>query len=50
MQNKINESELRKDFEEFYWRMSDKLYFCNDISPIFGGKLAFTPKTKCKTS
>ena len=48
IQNKINQPELRKDFEKFCRRMGIKWYFSNDISENFSGKPAFTPKSKWK--
>ena len=48
IQNKINQPELRKDFEEFCRRIRIKCYFCNDISENFSEKPAFTPKSRWK--
>ena len=48
IQNKINQPELRKDFEEFCRRMRIKWYFRNEISENFSEKPAFTPKSKWK--
>ena len=48
IQNKINQPELRKDFEEFCRRMRIKWYFCNEISENFSEKPAFTPTSKWK--
>ena len=42
IQNKINQPELRKDFEEFCRRLRIKWYFRNDISENFTEKPAFT--------
>ena len=46
IQNKTNQPELRKRFEEFCRRMRIKWYFRNDISENFSEKPAFTPKSK----
>ena len=43
IQNKINEPELRSNFEEFCRRMRLKWYFGNDPTPDFSGKPSFTP-------
>ena len=43
---KINESELRKDFEEFYWRMRIKCHFRNGVTPQFSEILIFPPKSR----
>ena len=48
IQNKINEPELRKDFEEFSRRMRIKWYFPNYILHNFREKPAFTSKPKLK--
>ena len=48
IQNKINQPELRKDFEEFCRRMRSKWHFRNNISGNFSEKPAFTPKFKWK--
>ena len=48
IQNKINQTELRKDFEEFCRRMRIKWYFRNDISENFSEKPAFTHTSKQK--
>ena len=45
IQNKVNEPELRCDFEEFCRRMRLKWYFRNDPTPNFSEKLSFTPKS-----
>ena len=44
-QNKINEPELRKDFEELCRKMRIKWNFANDISEKFNEKPVFTPKS-----
>ena len=36
IQKKINQSDLRKDFSEFCWRMRNKWYFRNEPTPEFG--------------
>ena len=46
IQNKTNQPELRKRFEEFCRRMRIEWYFRNDISENFSEKPAFTPKSK----
>ena len=46
IQNKINESELRKDFEEYFRRMRIKWHFRNDVTPRFSEIPACTPKSK----
>ena len=46
--NKINEPELRKDFEEFCRRTRIKWYCRNDISENFSEKSGFTSKSKWK--
>ena len=48
IQNKINEPDLRKFFEELCRRMNIKRYFRNDISEILSEKSAFPPKSKWK--
>ena len=48
IQNKINQLELRKDFEEFCRRTRTKWYFSNDVSENFSEKPAFIPKSKWK--
>ena len=45
IQNKINQPELRKDFEEFCRRMRAKWYFRNEILENFSEKPSFTPKS-----
>ena len=42
-QNKINEPELRNDFNEFCIRMHLKWYFRNDVMPNFSEVPAFRP-------
>ena len=41
--NKINDPELRKDFEEFCRRIRIKCHFCNVAKPQFSEIPAFTP-------
>ena len=48
VQDKVNEPELRSDFEEFCWRMRFKWYFRNDPTPDFSEKSSFTPKSSWK--
>ena len=48
IQNKVNEPELRSDFEEFCRRMVLKWYFRNDPTPYFSKKPSFTPKSSWK--
>ena len=48
IQNKVNEPELRSDFEEFCRRMCLKWYFRNDPTPDFSKKPSFTPKSSWK--
>ena len=49
IQQKINESELRKDFEEFCGRMRTKWNFRNEllqdfsVTPRFAGKYSWKP-------
>ena len=45
IQNKVIESELRSDFEEFCRIMHLKGYFPNDSAPDFSDKPSFTPKS-----
>ena len=45
IQNKINEPELRKDFEEFCRRMRIKWHFRNEPTQDFSSKPAFSPKS-----
>ena len=42
---KVNEPELRRDFEEFCRRMRIKWYFRNEISKHFSEVPAFSPKS-----
>ena len=44
VQRTLNESELRKDFEEFCRRMRCKWHFCNEVSETFSGLPAFRSK------
>ena len=46
IQKKINESELRKNFEEFCRRMRIKCHFRNDVTPQFSEILIFPPKSR----
>ena len=46
IQNKINQPEMTKNFEEFCRRVRIKWYFRNDISENFSDKPAFTSKSK----
>ena len=48
IQRKINEPELREDFEEFCRRMRVKWYFRNEPSESFSNKPAFSPKSNWK--
>ena len=48
IQNKINQPDLRKDFQEFCRRMRIEGYFHHDISENVNEKPAFTPKSKWK--
>ena len=48
IQNKINEPELRSDFEEFSRRMRTKRHFRNEPTPFFSGSPAFIPKSTWK--
>ena len=48
IQNKFNQPELRKDFEEFCRRVRIKWYFRNDILENFSEKFALIPKSKWK--
>ena len=45
IQNKINEPELRTDFEEFCRKMRLKWHFRNDTTPNFSEIPAFRPKS-----
>ena len=45
VQNKINEPELRNDFNEFCRRMRLKWHFRNEITPNFSEVPAFRPKS-----
>ena len=47
-QNKINEPELRRDFEEFCRRMRPKWYFRNETTPYFKETQVFAPKSTWK--
>ena len=48
IQNKVNESELRKDFDEFYRRMRIKWYFRNEPPESFSTIPAFRSKSSWK--
>ena len=48
IQNKVNDPELRSDFEEFCSRMRLKWYFRNDPTLDFSEKPSFTPKLSWK--
>ena len=48
IQRKINELELREDFEQFCRRMRVKWYFRNEPSESFSNKPAFCPKSNWK--
>ena len=48
IQRKINEPELREDFEEFFRRMRVKWHFRNELSESFIKKPAFFPKSSWK--
>ena len=45
IENKINETELRNDFNEFCRRMRLKWYFRNEVTPNFSEVPAFRPKS-----
>ena len=45
IQDKINEPELRRDFEEFCRRVRLKWYFCNEPTPYFKETSVFAPKS-----
>ena len=45
IQNKINEPELRNDFNKFCRRMCLKWYFRNKVTPNFSEVPAFRPKS-----
>ena len=48
IQNKINEPELRRDFEDFARRMRLKWYFRNEPTPSFSERPSFPPKSSWK--
>ena len=48
IQNKINEPELRSDFEEFCCRMRTKWHFRNEPTPEFSRTPVFSPKPSWK--
>ena len=50
IQNKINEPELRSDFEEFCRRMRNKWRFRNEPTIEFSEMLVFSPKSTGKPS
>ena len=45
MENKINEPEFRRDFEQFWRRMRIKWHLRNKSTQDFGKKPAFLPKS-----
>ena len=45
IQGKINEPELRRDFEEFCRRVRLKWHFCNEPTPYFKETSVFAPKS-----
>lgn len=45
IQNKINTTGLKRDFENFSRQMILKWLFCKDPTPSFGEKPAFTTKS-----
>ena len=45
---KINEPEVKQDFEKFCHKMRRKWHFRNEPSPEFGSTSAFNPKSKLK--
>ena len=48
IQRKINDSELRKDFGEFFCRMRIKSHFRNESTSDFSNIPAFAPKSAWK--
>ena len=48
IQSKINEPELKNDFEEFCRTMRLKLYFCDEPTSEFREISSFTPKSSWK--
>ena len=48
IQNKINEPQLRSDFQEFSWRMRTKWHFTKEPTPFFSESPAFRPKSTWK--
>ena len=48
IQNKINEPELRRDFEDFARRMKLKWFFRNEPTSSFSKRPSFTPKSSRK--
>ena len=48
IQNKINEPELRFDFETFSWRMITKCQFRIELTLILSDSLSFRPKSTWK--
>ena len=48
MQNKINEPELRFDFEEFSQSMTTKWHFRNEPTPLFSESPAFRTRSSWK--
>ena len=49
IENKINEPELKQDFEEFCRKMPLKWHFHNEPTPEFSTTPAFNPKSMWKT-
>ena len=49
IQNKINEPELRSEFEEFCRRIRTKWLFRNELTPEFSEMLVFSPKSIWKS-
>ena len=48
IQNKINEPELKRDFERFVGQTRLKWYFRNKPNSSFSERLSFTPKSSWK--
>ena len=48
IQNKTNEPELRRNFEDFARRMRHKWYFRNETTPSFSERHFFTSKSSWK--
>ena len=49
IQNKINEPELRSDFEEFSRRIRTKWHFRNEPTPLFSESPAFRTRPTWKS-